>query len=409
MLAKVAKKDKDIRDYRRFLTKKQEERLENLFKRLADKRVIHINSTSEGGGVAQILSGLVPLFNYKRFEVDWYKMEAESDFFKTTKKIHNFFQGQGLPLRSEEKRIYLKTNQRVADDLKKMDFDLLVVHDPQPLASTSFYKPTPAMLRFHLDSSQYENSFFDRFIQKYDKKVFSDKRHVIGKEAEIFPPAIDPLSDTNKPLDKAEKIIADLGLKTDKPILAQVSRFDKFKNPSGVVDIYKKVKKKLPDSQLILFGIGGAEDDPEAEEVFKRVKRRVAEDRDAHLFFYPDSISHLKQNEKEIVNAIQGGADVVFQNSYREAFGLTVTEAMWKGQPVVGSTGVGIKKQIKDGENGFIVKSSTEAAEKALKLIKNPDLKREMGSKAKRSVRRNYLITGLMINHLQAYVDLLDC
>ena len=407
MIKRVETKNKEIGNYQQFLSQKEDERLKSLFQRLSGKKIVHINSTSEGGGVAQILTGLVPLFNYKGVEADWYKMEADADFFKATKKIHNFFQGQGPSLNSREKELYLKTNQRIADDLKKMDFDLLVVHDPQPLASVSFYKPTPAMLRFHLDSSQYKNSFFDRFIQKYDKKIFSDKRHVIGG-GDIFPPAIDPLSDTNKPLSDSKKIISDLGLKTDKPILAQVSRFDKFKDPLGVVDIYKKVKKEVSGSQLILFGIGGAEDDPEAESVFKEVKKKVDGDRDVRLFFYPDSISHLEANEKEIVNAIQREADVVFQNSYREAFGLTVTEAMWKGQPVVGSTGVGIKKQITNEVDGFITKDYDQAVERAIKLIKNPNLKKEMGRKAKEKVKDNYLLTRLVEDHLQLYVDLLN-
>ena len=404
MLKKVDLKKKDLSDYYRYLSEEKTKQIERSFKRLEDKKIIHINSTSSGGGVAQILTSLVPLFNSGGLDVNWYKIDAQKSFFETTKKVHHLFQGDEVSLSKQEKDLYLKVNKDIANDLKEIDFDLLVVHDPQPMGCVSFYKKTPAILRFHLDSSQYSKSFFDDFIKQYDEVVFSDKKHVIeGVEGNVFAPAIDPLSDTNKDLKASRQIIEDLGVDTGKPLISQVSRFDPFKNPLGVIDIYNKAKKEIADLQLILFGIGGAEDDPEAEEVFKRAKKKADNSKDIYLFFYPESIEEIEANESEIVNAIQRESDVILQNSYREAFGLTVTEAMWKSAPVVGSTGVGIKKQIKDSKNGFIIKNASEGAEKVVGLIKDTDLRTKIGQDAKLSVKKNYLLTRLLIDHLTLY------
>ncbi|MGM0439443.1 MAG: glycosyltransferase [Patescibacteria group bacterium] len=405
MIQKVKLKNKKIENYYRYLNEKEITELEELFDSLDKKRIIHINSTSEGGGVAQILTSLVPLFNSGGINADWYKLDASKDFFKITKKIHHLFQGDRVNLTAKEKEFYLNVNKEIVEDLKKEEFDVLVVHDPQPMGCIKFYKQKPSVLRFHLDSSCYcRNPFFDDFISKYNKVVFSAKSHVINNmDGTIFAPAIDPLSDTNKKLENSEKIIKDLGVNTMKPLISQVSRFDVFKNPSGVVDIYRKAKEEIPDLQLILFGIGGAEDDPEAEAVFNRVKKKAHDLEDVYLFFYPESIADVTANENEIVNAIQRESDVVLQNSYREAFGLTVTEAMWKGKPVVGSTGVGIKKQITDSRNGFIIKNSSEGASKVVKLIKNQDLAKKIGVRAKKNVRKKYLLTRLLKDHLAIY------
>ena len=404
MLKKVDLKKKDLSDYYRYLSEEKIKQIEKSFKRLEDKKIIHINSTSSGGGVAQILTSLVPLFNSGGLDVSWYKIDAQKSFFEITKKVHHLFQGDEVSLSKQEKGLYLKVNKDIASDLKEIDFDLLAVHDPQPMGCINFYKETPAILRFHLDSSQYSKSFFDDFIKQYDEIVFSDKRHVIeGVEGSVFAPAIDPLSDTNKNLEKSNKIIKDLGVRVNKPVISQVSRFDPFKNPLGVIDIYNKAKKEIADLQLILFGIGGAEDDPEAEEVFKKVKKKANKFKDIHLFFYPESIEEIEANESEIVNAIQRESDVILQNSYREAFGLTVTEAMWKEAPIVGSTGVGIQRQITDSENGFIIKSSSEGAKKVVELIEHRNLAKSIGKRAKEHVRENYLLTRLLRDHLILY------
>jgi len=405
MIQKVNLKNKRIEDYRGFISASNYSKINHLFSRLKDKKIIHINSTSEGGGVAQILNSLVPLFNSGGLQASWYKIDAEKKFFEITKKIHHLFQGGKVSFTKKEKDLYLKVNKGIARELQRKEFDLLMIHDPQPMGQIKFYrKDEPTILRFHLDSSQYEGSFFDSFIERYDHLIYSDKKHVIdGFDGNVFAPAIDPLSDTNKQLNNSKKIIKSLGVDIKKPIISQVSRFDLFKNPSGVVDIYEKAKEIIPDLQLILFGIGGAEDDPEAEEVFKKVKRKTKEREGVHLFFYPESIKEIEANEKEIVNSIQRESDVILQNSYREAFGLTVTEAMWKGKPVVGSTGVGIKKQITNGENGFIIKSSDEGASKVVALIKDKDLSKRMGKRAKKRVTEEYLLTRLLKDHLTFY------
>lgn len=412
MIEKVDLEKKNINDYYQFLEEDKRKELETHFSNLKNKKILYLSSTSEGGGVAQLLKSLVPLFNSGGLSCSWYVMDAPKDFFNITKKIHNYFQGGVVALTNTEKEKYLKINKKVADKLKKLNFDLLVVHDPQPMAVNRYLSFSPSILRMHLDSSSYsisKDNFFPELVNFYDHFLFSLKDHVFTSENySIASPAIDPLSNTNKPLNNPQEIVKSLGMSLDKPLIAQVSRFDKFKNPTGVVEAYKKLKGDFPDLQLVLFGINNAEDDPEAEKIFEKVKKIATGEENIKLFFNSSSISELDYNEKEIVNAIQRESDVIIQNSYREAFGLTITEAMWKQAPVVGGPAIGVKKQITNGKNGFIAGNQKEVIKKTKRLLQNSKLSAKIGKKAKKSVQRNYLITKLISKHLDLYSNLLN-
>lgn len=416
ILKKVNPKKKKLKKYFDIIEKEEATKIKKLFSNISGKRILHINSTSKGGGVAQILESLVPLMQDGGVNCSWYKIHAQKSFFEITKKIHNNLQGEGKSLTKKEKEEYLSVSKKIAEELKKKKFDLLVVHDPQPVGSLIFHNFSPVILRFHLDTSSFKKkdiSFFTPIINRADRVVFSDKNLVIKNilpKIKIIPPATDPFSDTNKEMPKKQllKIMEDLGVDTKKPIISQISRFDKFKNPSGVLDIYKEVKKKMPEVQLILFGLNKAQDDPEAEEIFMEVKKKSKNDKDVFLFFNPKEIEKIDFSEKEIVNAIQRESDVVLQNSYKEAFGLTITEAMWKGTPVLGGEGLGVKKQIKDGKNGYIVKNKKEGAKKTIFLLENKKKSKEIGKRGKESVQKQYLLTKLLKNHLLLYLELLD-
>jgi trehalose synthase len=415
ILEEVKVKEVKLKNYFPFINIKERKEIEKYFSKLQNKKIIHINSTSEGGGVAQILHSLVPLLKNGKANCSWYKMRAKKEFFEVTKKIHNIIQGDGEKLTKKEEEIYLETSKKLAEELKKKKFDLLVIHDPQPLGALIFANFDPIILRFHLDTSRFKKEnvpFLFAAINNANKVVFSSRALVIKKitpEIKIIPPAIDPFSDTNKKLSisSSKKIIKKLGLSLENPIISQVSRFDKFKNPEGVIDIYKELKKEIPKLQLIIFGLNKAQDDPEAEEIFKLVEKKVGKEKDIHLFLNPKLIENISFSEKEIVNAIQTNSDVVLQNSYREAFGLTVTEAMWKGTPVVGGVGKGIQQQIIDGKTGYIIKSKKEAVEKILYLLKSKKEAQKIGRKGKESVRKNYLMTRLLKDHLSLYTELL--
>jgi len=414
MLRKVTLKDKKLKEHERFLTEREKGDLIEKFSKLKGKRVVHINSTSKGGGVAQILSSLTPLLNSYELSADWFTFKAPEEFFKTTKKIHNLLQGEGEPVTEKEKKLYLSVSKKLAEKVKRLNFDLLIIHDPQPAGVLNFYKAHPSILRLHLDTTGFKKStapFLYEIFEKSDHMVFSGDylafKEVSDSDVSIVPPAIDPLSETNKPIKNSKKIIESLGADMKKPLISQVSRFDKFKNPSGVVDIYKRTKREIPELQLMLFGIGGAEDDPEAEEVFKNVKEKAGGDSDIRLFFHPESIEHINAGEKQIVNSIQRESDIILQNSYKEAFGLTVTEAMWKRTPVIGGPGLGIKRQIRNGENGYVITTPEEGVKRVIELIKDPKKRRRLGKKGRESVRKNYLITELLEEHLELYRFLL--
>lgn len=393
-------------DYSDIVGKNYIENLKYLARKLKNKKVIMLNSTKEGGGVAEILHRLVPLLNELGLNCKWEIINGDDKFFNITKKMHNALQGQKFNFSDEEYNYYLKINNENSKNLD-LNADFIVVHDPQPLPLIGNYntsKKNKWIWRCHIDLSKPDLSlwkFLKYHLTPYDASIFS-----LAKFARVLPhpqflvaPSIDPLSDKNRDLSaiELETIIKKLGVNKNKPLILQVSRFDRFKNPIGVVKAYRLVKNEL-DCQLILAG-GGATDDPEGMEVFEEVKKMAGSDEDIKLLMLP-------QNSNLEINALQRIADVVIQNSSKEGFGLVVTEAMWKEKPVIGGAAGGITSQIFNNYNGFLIHSDEGAAYRIRYLLNRPRKSRDMGRHAKEFVINKFLITRHVRDYLAIFLAL---
>jgi len=413
MLLQAPFSTKKLEDYRKFIRDDLYQEIKDLSGPLKGLKIVHINATSVGGGVAEILNTLNPLTNDLGIKCQWFVLSSDNKFFTITKKIHNSLQGEDIIFTNEEKNFYLSKNREIASSLKDIKADIWIIHDPQPLPLISYYsKLSPAILRLHIDLSQPQQEiwqFLLPHIQEYDKIIFSIKDFVHGdiakEKVKIFPPAIDPLSPKNISLnsESSKSILQDLEINIDKPLITQISRFDIWKDPLGVIRAYYLAKKEIPGLQLALVGIFQAQDDPEAIEIFERVKKHAKGDPDIFLF---SDIKSLNVENDVLVNAFQVASDVILQKSIKEGFGLTVAEAMWKGKPIVGGNVGGIKIQIKNGKNGFLVNSPEEAAKRIVQLIKNPKLAERMGREAKKTAGEKFLIPRLLRDYLKLFTEL---
>lgn len=376
--------------------------------RLSGKSVCHVNSTSFGGGVAEILHRLVPLMQDARLNTEWKVIEGSHEFFDITKTIHNGLQGMNIPFTEQMKRTYLQCNEMNAYKID-LDHDFVVIHDNQPAAIIYYRQKMGKWIwRCHIDLST-PNQGFINFITplllRYDSLIFTMKQYIpkrLGsKKIAIIPPSIDPLSDKNKPISEglALSILNKFDIDSERPIIAQVARFDPWKDPLGVIDVYRLIKRKVPDVQLLLIS-SMAKDDPEGWVYYEKTARYAAQDYDIHL------LTNLKGVGDIEVNAFQRTSDVILQKSIREGFGLTVAEALWKETPVVGSNVGGISLQIIHGKTGFLVNSSEEAAEKTLYLLKHPTQTKEIGRRGKEHVLKNFLITKHLLDYLKFFVQL---
>lgn len=375
--------------------------LYHMSEKVKGKSLLNINSTRSGGGVAEILNRLVPMLNELEIKVGWEIMQGSEGFFKVTKAFHNALQGRDPGISDRMYQLYIEENRENAKRLT-FDADMILVHDPQPAALIDYGDRAGKWVwRCHIDISQPARRvwrFLKNYVLKYDAAIFS-----LPAFAQKLPipkfliyPSIDPLSDKNRELSRREvnKILDRLDIPRDKPILLQVSRFDRFKDPVGVIQAYRIVKK-YNDCRLILVG-GGAADDPEGDVVLQEVREAAGQDPDIHVLLLPPD-SNIE------VNALQRAATVVLQKSLREGFGLTVAEAMWKGKPVVGGFAGGITVQIMYYHTGYTVSSVEGAAFRVRHLLNNPEIGRKMGNDAKEYVRRNFLIT----RHLADYLTLM--
>ena len=379
-----------VEDYEPLIGAEAVEHLMKKIETLHDLHIVNINSTYYGGGVAEILSSLTLLMNASGIRTGWRVIEGRPDFFSVTKKMHNALQGGDINLTDLKVQIYEEVVFENAARLH-LDHDVVVVHDPQPLPLIQHYRrKAPWIWRCHIDLSQPHQDVWDYLapmIDRYDAVVLSLPEYAqkLGTPQRFIMPAINPFSTTNKELSDAE--IADrfahYNIPTDLPLVVQVSRFDKWKDPQGVIDAFRIARKEV-DCTLVLVG-NVATDDPEGQEVFSALCKCTEE-----------RIRILSVQDSALVNALQRRAAVVLQKSIREGFGLTVTEAMWKGTPVIGGNVGGIKHQIQDGENGFLVDSIEEAATRIVELVKDRTLRERLGSKARESVRRRFLMTRLM-------------
>ena len=397
---------KEIADYKKFLSGKRFTQLLKNIQALKGKRIIHINSTPKGGGVSELLKSLIPLEKDLGLDLHWFSLKEDAEFFRITKKLHNSLQGSDIKLSKKDKDYYIKFNKRLANCIEALNPDILIIHDPQPLAMVNFLRDIPVISRIHIDLTNPNKDsivFLETFLKKCQIVVFSLREFVPEEllkagalRMAISPPGIDPLSDKNRQLSshKIKSILTKTGLLTKEPLLAQVSRFDPWKDPIGIIKAYRIVKKHFPSVKLILAGITEAQDDPEAREVLNEVRKESGKDKDIFIF---SEINQLKGVPVDFfINTIQEHADVIFQKSIKEGFGLTVSEAMWKRKAVVGGDVGGIKLQIKNGVNGFLVNGFEEAAQKALFLLQNKKIARNMGIKARKSIKNDFLITRMI-------------
>jgi trehalose synthase len=357
---------------------------------LQDYHVVNVNSTYYGGGVAEILGSLTLLLNTAGLKTGWRVIQGRPDFFSITKKMHNALQGDEINLSDLKQEVYEEVIYENAVRMH-LDHDLVVVHDPQPLPLIRhFRKKAPWIWRCHVDLSNPHQglwAYLTQFIESYDAIVLSLPEYAqnIGPPQRFIMPAINPFSTTNKDLtdDEIDERLSHHDIPTDLPLVTQVSRFDRWKDPQGVIDAFRIARKEI-DATLVLVG-NVATDDPEGQQVFESLCQ-CQEDR-IHILSVQDSA---------LVNALQRRSAVVLQKSIREGFGLTVTEAMWKGTAVIGGNVGGIRHQIEDGVDGYLVDSVEETAERLVRLVKDERLRRTMGEKAKEKVRDRFLMTRLM-------------
>ncbi len=389
-------------DYREVAPKGMVDFLKLLAGPIQAKKILHINSTRLGGGVAEILRSLVPLLKDVGIDAQWEVISGNEEFFNTTKAFHNALQGREQNISQEGLQNYLEVNRENAGRLSS-EADYVIIHDPQPAALIENRIPGGKWVwRCHIDISRPQWkvwSFLRRFVVKYDAAIFSLPRFAqrLPIPQFLIYPSIDPLSDKNRDLSDKEqaKILSRLNVPVDKPILLQVSRFDHFKDPLGVIQAYRLIKKHH-DVQLVLAG-GGATDDPEGEAVLAEVREAARNDSDIHILLLPPD-ANLE------INALQRAATSVLQKSLREGFGLTVAEAMWKGKPVIGGFAGGITVQLVYGLTGFTVNSVEGAAFRIHYLLDNPEVMAKMGEDAREYVRLNFLIT----RHLGDYLALMN-
>jgi trehalose synthase len=378
-----------------------------LLKKLADKMrgrtFLHVNSTRAGGGVAEILQRMLPILENIGINVRWEVLEGDERFFEITKKIHNALQGNAETITREMWDYHFDVNKRNAGRLN-LDADAVLIHDPQPAPLIEYKKAGTWMWRCHIDLSNPAREVFDfirRYCERYDAAIFSVARFAKSMPIDefIITPSIDPLSDKNRDLTESEirETVQRLNVPLDKPIILQVSRFDRFKDPLGVLQAYRSIKK-YNDCILVLAG-SPATDDPEGEAVLKEVREQAADDPDIYILLLPP------YSDRDI-NALQRIAAVVFQKSIREGFGLTVSEAMWKGKAVVAGAAGGIPVQITHGVNGFLVNSVEGAAFRARQLLNNPEMVKKMGENAREYVRKNFLITRQTRDYLSAWYSI---
>jgi trehalose synthase len=373
---------------------------------LAGSRVVHVNSTRSGGGVAEILNKLVPLMAELGIQVDWQIITGDSEFFECTKAMHNALQGNPIPLGRSLLEVYERTNKETAERLREpLELaDFVFIHDPQPAALLQHFPQHRGrwIWRCHIDASQPHRpvwKYLRRHVAAYDASIFS-----LAAFAQELPhpqylicPSIDPLSEKNLDLDDKEiqRRLEPFHIDPQRPMLLQVSRFDRFKDPLGVIRAYRLAKRFVPSIQLVLAG-GGASDDPEGGAVLQEVQASAAGDPDIRVLLLPAD-AHRE------INALQRRADLVLQKSVREGFGLTVTEALWKVKPVIGGATGGIRLQVIDHHTGFLVNTPEGAALRIRYLLHQPDKIAEMGGKGRAFVRDNFLIT----RHLREYLTLM--
>jgi trehalose synthase len=382
--------------------------LRQLGSHFSGQRIVHVNSTREGGGVAEILNWLIPASKDLGLDPVWEVIEGDEAFFDMTKALHNGMQGQNVTLTPGMIAAYEEANRRAAEKLGPLlrEAEYVYVHDPQPAMLRNLIGPIKGhwVWRCHIDCANRTRpawKFLRPLVEGYDASVFSMPQFAptLKHPQFIIAPSIDPISDKNRPLARSEidGIRSEYNLDPDRPLMVQISRFDRFKDPVGVIKAYRLVRRYFP-IQLVLAG-GGATDDPEGVEVLKAVKEEAAGDSDIHVLFLPGD-AHL------VINALQCAADIIVQKSTREGFGLTVTEGMWKGKPVIGGNVGGIRLQVFDYQTGFLANTPEGAAQRILYLLRHPPRIQKLGDQGREFVRENFLLTRQLREHITLLLGL---
>ena len=410
MLQPVSVGHKSLADYTHLAGRPLIQEIRNLVEDLNGLRVLHLSATAFGGGVAEILYTLIPLMNDVGIEAEWQVMLGREEFYNVTKRLHNALQGNPDSLSDDEWKIYERYNALNATEISG-DWDVIIVHDPQPAAIKRHVpdKGKTWVWRCHIDLSTPNPDVIARmvpFIKEYDASVWHVDQYVpTGVDGgldgvHICPPAIDPLSPKNMALspEDAAFVCDQFGIDVDRPLICQVSRFDPWKDPMGVIDAYRKVTEELPEAQLALVG-SMATDDPEGWEFFNSTMAYADGDPDIHILNNLNNVGAIE------VNAFQSQADVVIQKSTREGFGLTVSEALWKARPFIGGRVGGIPLQVQDGETGFLVSSPEECADRSLRILHEPDLGKRLGRSGKEHVRKHFLTPRLLRDWLRIFRD----
>jgi len=380
-----------------------------LARELEGVQVVHVNSTKEGGGVAEILHKIIPLKQDLGIDAGWEVITGDAAFYECTKGMHNTMQGEKTIITEELLNVYEETNRKFADQMHETlaKADVVFIHDPQPAAVIRHIPRRKGrwVWRCHIDISRPQRkvwNYLRKHVVAYDSSIFSMQQFSqrLPHIQYLIPPSIDPLSEKNMDLSAQEVLeeISPFNLIPDIPLLLQVSRYDRFKDPIGVIEAYKMVRKLTP-VQLVLAG-GGASDDPEGEAVLEEVRRAAGEDPDIHVLQLPNDAHRT-------INALQRRADIVIQKSIKEGFGLTVTEGMWKGKPVIGGEVGGIRLQVMDHRTGFLVNSPEGAALRIRYLLHRPNVRLQMGRHARKFVRDNFLLTRHLRDYLALMVSLL--
>jgi trehalose synthase len=377
--------------------------LQMLGARMNKKSFVHVNSTRAGGGVAEILQSMIPILEELGIQARWEVIEGDDKFFEVTKKIHNAIQGMSEEITEEMWQHHYEVNRQNAERLN-LEADAVLIHDPQPSPLIDFRKTGKWIWRCHIDVSNPRRNVWDplaKYCRKYDGAIFSVAKFArsMGIDEFIIPPSIDPLCEKNRelPPEEIRDVLDRLRIPLDRPLILQVSRFDTFKDPIGVIQAFKMVKR-YNDCILVLAG-SPATDDPEGVKVLNEVTEYAAGDTDIHILLLPP------YSDREI-NALQRSASVILQKSLREGFGLTVSESMWKGKPVIGGAVGGIPLQIIHGVNGFLVNSVEGAAFRTRQLLNNPDMAGAMGEKAREYARTHFLITRQVRDYLSVWYSL---
>lgn len=386
-----------VEDYEPFIGPRTTDRIRKKAKTLQYLHVANVNATYYGGGVAELLTSLTLLMNSVGIKTGWRVIQGAPDFFTITKKMHNALQGGEINLSDRKMEIYEEVIYENAIRNHLENHNMVIIHDPQPLPMINHYKKNgPWIWRCHVDLSNLNRELWDYllpFIEKYDAVILSikDYKQKLKTPQLFFMPAIDPFSILNREMSESEtkERLDHYEIPTDLPLVVQISRFDRWKDPEGVIEAFKIARKEV-DATLVLLG-NVATDDPEGTEVYESL-----------LDCREERIIILSHQDTALVNALQRRAAVVLQKSIREGFGLTVAEAMWKGAAVIGGNVGGIRYQIRNGVNGFLVSSVEEAAARMVQLIKDRKLRQRMGQKAKETVRKKFLLT----RYLEQYLDL---